>query len=210
MTLHDKVIVAITGHKFCGKSTAGKVLINDFGFVRFRFADKLKSMLYKLGLSIEEVEGKHKEIPSEALMGKTPRQAMQTLGTDWGRNMIGNDIWVSAAMSSIRKSPVKVVVLDDCRFLNEAQAIKDVGGYVLRIVRPGFGGDDNHQSETEMDGIIVDHTIVSVGIEELRQEVRNWANGIDRITQYVKEVADEKERKEQARAKRHTEGGLIK
>lgn len=180
MSLHDKTIIALTGHKFCGKSTAGKVLINDFGYVRIRFADKLKAMLYKLGLTIAQVEGDEKEVPCDLLLGKTPRYAMQTLGTEWGRGMIGGNIWVAATFAAMSRIDKKLIVIDDCRFLNEAKAVSEVGGHIVRIVRPGYGEGDGHASETEMDGIIVDHTIVAIEIEELRAAVREYAKTLSK------------------------------
>ena len=89
--------------------------------------------------------------------------------------MIGGDIWVSAMFNSIKRIEKKFIVIDDCRFLNEAKAVSEAGGQIVRIVRPGFGEGDGHLSETEMDGIIVDHTIVAVEIEELRAAVREYA-----------------------------------
>ena len=43
-------------------------------------------MLYQLGLGEAHIEGALKEVPCELLGGKTPRYAMQTLGTEWGRD----------------------------------------------------------------------------------------------------------------------------
>jgi hypothetical protein len=74
---------------------------------------------------------KHDKLPRHL----TPRIALQTLGTDWGRHLHQN-IWAEAAMghlTSIRSG--KRWVLTDCRFMNEAQTTRAAGGYVIRLKR---------------------------------------------------------------------------
>jgi hypothetical protein len=58
------------------------------------------------------------------------------------------------------------IIIDDVRFLNEAEAIKDAGGIVVRIIRPGLY-TMNHESETEQRHIVADYTLINKdGIEE--------------------------------------------
>lgn len=168
-----KIIIGLTGKAQSGKTTASKWLINDYGFVRVRFADTLKRMLKKFGLSDEHVDGKMKEEPLEILCGKTVRFAMQTLGTEWGRMMIGEDVWVRAAMNAVSKIPHERVVMDDLRFVNEAQAIKAMGGFIIRTVRPGFEGMQltGHASETEMDRITADYELSAEDLTTLQAKV---------------------------------------
>jgi hypothetical protein len=52
------------------------------------------------------------------------------------------------------------IIIDDVRFLNEADAIKDVGGIIVRIIRPGLH-TMNHESETEQRHIIADYTLIN-------------------------------------------------
>jgi hypothetical protein len=65
------------------------------------------------------------------------------------------------------------------RFLNEVQAIKQAGGKVIRISRPGAGLDGAgalHTSETEQAGLpdsMFDQVIQNTGtLEELRAAVQ--------------------------------------
>ena len=122
-------------------------------------------MLLTLGLTMEHVEGKLKEVPCDLLGGQTPRYAMITLGTEWGRQMINPNLWVNAAMhrvSGFKSSDP--VVFDDCRFANEAQSIRDRGGYIIRVHRPDVSGSHHdHVSESEQDGIMNDYTIRNEG-----------------------------------------------
>jgi hypothetical protein len=85
----------------------------------------------------------------------TPRHFLQRLGTEWGREMIGGDVWIRCWNRDIMASAVEhfgdiLVVSDDVRFPNEADAIRAHGGIVVRIERDGSGSatGSGHASET--------------------------------------------------------------
>jgi hypothetical protein len=143
-----RTIVAFTGLAGSGKSTAAHHLVNRRGFVRVRFAGPLKAMMAALGLTHEQIEGSEKETPCSLLGGKTPRYAMQTIGTEWGRDIIDSQLWINAWNAALANVPAGVpVVVDDCRFPNEAEAVTAAGGIIVRIERPGAGTASIHSSE---------------------------------------------------------------
>jgi hypothetical protein len=143
-----RTIIAFTGLAGAGKSTAAAHLVKCHGFERVRFAGPLKAMLGALGCTLEQIDGSEKETPCDLLCGKTPRQAMQWLGTEFGRNMIGDDLWIRAWKAAVDRLPAGVpVVVDDLRFPNEAEAVRAVGGFIVRIDRPGAGTTSTHVSE---------------------------------------------------------------
>jgi hypothetical protein len=106
----------------------------------------------------------------------SPRIMLQTIGTEWGRAQ-GEDVWVNYTIEMAKKlllggysyskedgiaerldgSPVKGVVISDCRFKNELAAIKTNGGRTIRVKRPGIVlaqvGVVGHQSESEQASI---------------------------------------------------------
>ena len=90
-----------------------------------------------LGLSSEEIDGDLKERPCALFGGKTPRQAMQWLGTEWGRELVNPSLWIDAWKVAVDREPDRLIVVDDVRFSNEAQAIRERGGIVVKIERPG-------------------------------------------------------------------------
>jgi hypothetical protein len=142
-----RMIVGFAGRIGSGKSTAAAELSKTGGFQRVRFAGTLKKMMVTLGLSLDEIDGDRKEKPCALLCGKTPRHAMQTIGTEWGRDLIGEDVWVNAWKHAVSKLPETAnVVVDDVRFANEAQAIRDMGGIVVLVER-GITSTGNHASE---------------------------------------------------------------
>jgi len=159
-------IIAFKGKIGSGKTTAALYLINTRQYARLRFADKLKAMLRKLGLTERELDGDLKEVPCELLGGKTPRYAMTTLGTEWGRDMIHSNLWVNAlnrSMISLMSTGVTKFVIDDVRFVSEANYIESLKSkynvLFVGIERGGIKSESTHISETEIDYIFPDHVI---------------------------------------------------
>lgn len=164
-------VVAFTGLAGSGKSTAAQFLVDKLGYTRVRFAGPLKDMMRALGLSERQIEGDLKETPCEWLNGRTPRYAMQHLGTSWGRDLIGPDFWLELwhRHTSIVLHAGGRVVVDDLRFPNEAAAIRKFGGDIFKIEgRGGIAG--GHVSEAGVG--IADVVLVNLGsIDELHGKV---------------------------------------
>lgn len=190
-------VVGLVGHKGSGKSVAAEALLGA-GFTRLKFADPLKDMVRQLlfasGLDHESVErmieGDLKEVPAAELNGKTPRYAMQTLGTEWGRQLIGETFWVDAWRRRARGSIFAGhrVVADDVRFQNEADAVLSLGGVLIRIERPGIVVDAQHPSERSIAGIECRYNVINgAGIDELRGAIsriireESWARKAGRL-----------------------------
>lgn len=84
----------------------------------------------------------------------TPREILQLLGTEAGREIIHPNIWVNALFSKYTESSNWIIT--DVRFPNEIQAIKDRGGIVIRVerddlLRLGYLDKNAHTSETALD-----------------------------------------------------------
>lgn len=148
------MLIGITGAAGSGKSYAADFIGRWLGGTRrMKFAGPLKRMLEELlrcgGCPETEIhryiEGDLKEKPTPYLQGNSPRWAMQTLGTEWGRECMGEDFWVQMAMMQAVRVPY--AIFDDVRFLNEWTAIRDKGGVILDIYRPGVSIAGHHASE---------------------------------------------------------------
>lgn len=141
-------VVAFSAPAGGGKSTAAAYLAAKHGYTLVKFAAPLKSMMRMLGLTDEHIEGILKEVPCPLLCGKTPRYAMQTLGTEWGRDIIGAGLWSNAwrELASDVLDQGGRVVCDDMRFANEEAGVRQLGGMVVRLEgRGGIAG--GHVSE---------------------------------------------------------------
>ncbi|NTA48114.1 deoxynucleotide monophosphate kinase [Agrobacterium tumefaciens] len=164
-------VIALTGLAGSGKSTASKYLVETHGYQLVKFAGPLKDMLRAIGFGEDDIEGSDKELSNSLLCDKTPRHAMQTLGTEWGRKCIGENfwtgLWVDTATGIIAKGGR--VVVDDCRFPNEADGVRKLGGVVWRLVgRGGIAGA--HESEAGCGAADVDIRNIG-GIDGLHHQL---------------------------------------
>jgi hypothetical protein len=146
-------IIALYGPQQVGKSTAALSLVEHHEFTRIAFADPIYRMVAALlNISMEAVRRLPKNEPMEALGGQTLRYALQTLGTEWGREKISQDLWISTARRSIldHAVPGRPVVIDDLRFDNEYAMLAEIGCLFVRLRRDGVPEQDNpgHASET--------------------------------------------------------------
>jgi len=166
-------VIGVTGVAGSGKSLVASMVPS--GMV-IQLADPLYAMVaVMLGMDEEQLRTRSvKESPVEWL-GKTPRELLQTLGTEWGRAFVGPDVWVTIARRRIEElgpTPLEPVVVADVRFDNEAAAIREMGGQVWRVERPGFvtGG---HASEQGVSPDLVDFVIHNDGdVDALRRIVQ--------------------------------------
>ena len=119
----------------CGKSTVAKYL-QTYGFQTVKFAGTLKAMLTVMltdaGCSpafiADAIDGDCKEVPIMAAGGKTARNLMTSLGTDWGRMEIKDSIWIDMAIArALRiygRGSGQRIVFDDTRLPAEVDAIR--------------------------------------------------------------------------------------
>lgn len=162
-------LIGLTGPAGSGKSFCAYALMGCWHFRLAKFADPLKDMVkvvmraagMSTGAIHECIEGMGKDLPCHALMGRTPRHAMQTLGTEWGRDQIDPDFWARLAMIRVRKmlEEGSSVVIDDVRFANEAQLIEDFGGRVIAVNRPASKIVGSHVSENTLPSHLISDTI---------------------------------------------------
>lgn len=176
------MLIGLTGYKGSGKGVAALALESELGFIARKFADPLKDMVRSLlstnglnSMTIERmIEGELKEVPAAELNGMTPRYAMQTLGVEWGRSLISPTLWIDTLKRRV-SGDLRAgwdVVVDDVRFLNEAEAIRRMGGKLVRIRRTGHVVDLQHGSEREIGLIECDYTVANDSdIPSLREAV---------------------------------------
>lgn len=154
------MLVAIAGKARVGKDTVGKYLADNYNFEHFYFARPLKQMLeHGLGLreaDFQTTEEKERVIPE---LGRSYRHCAQTIGTDWGRNMVHPDLWVRVVKMRWDRMAAETggtarLVLTDCRFDNEARWVREAGGVVIHIQGAGqFGMSDSAKAHVSEAGV---------------------------------------------------------
>lgn len=179
-------IVAFAGRKRAGKDTAAEVLI-DHGYAPVALADGIKVMLEALlrfrgcpeAMIERALHGDLKEVPSRWLGGRTPRYALQSLGTGWGRDMMDKRFWVDATDDRINAMDGPVVITD-VRLPNEVEFVMESGGAVYRVNRPGLDIPvDEHISERLVGELQVTADILNdaPSADEFKAHVKNQLIG---------------------------------
>lgn len=144
-----------------GKDTVGAILEQSFGYESVAFADKLKEMCYSLTDSLD-ADDEFKE--NVQLCGLTGRQLLIAVGKAL-REHVSPSVWIEAADLPGALEYYDRVVVTDVRFPNEADKIKELGGVLIEIRRPGLP-EDMDETETAGAAIKWDHTIVNAGTLE--------------------------------------------
>ena len=141
------MIIGICGFIGSGKDTVADYLVNFHGFRRESFANTLKDAVSAVfGWDRTMLEGRTKEArewreqvdPWWAqrldMPNLTPRWVLQYWGTEVCRRGFHDSIWIASLENKLRTSKDHVVI-SDCRFPNEIDAIKQSGGLVVRVTR---------------------------------------------------------------------------
>ena len=186
----NPTVIGIHGLAGSGKSLVSNYLSQKYGYEQTKFAAPLKNMLAvflcSAGIANEEnfldyLEGDLKEEPIELLGGATPRKLMQTLGGEWGRDCIHEDLWVRTWFGGVNGMGDARVCVDDLRYENEAQTIRAMGGRIIHLYRTDLARDaGTHPSESGITVLPTDFTIFNNGtVEEMLEKVGLIAEAIN-------------------------------
>lgn len=153
------MIIALTGLKQSGKSTVAKHLQEKYGFIRINFKDALLQELKTYFPDFLSAEASYHACTIDELLEKKPghiRQLLQNFGTEFRRKE-DKDYWVKEWLLKVVAN--ERVVVDDCRFFNEANMVHELGGKIIRVIKIGQENFDRHSSENEMNNIQADYLV---------------------------------------------------
>jgi hypothetical protein len=168
------LLIGITGKARAGKDTLAQALAK-YGYKPVAFADTLKQVAALI--SGEPLNHFYDDVLKEEIsptFGMTRRRALQIIGTEHMRTSFGPMIWVTPLLRRLEASGFAHCITD-VRFDSEAEAIRQRGGVVIRVVRPdnvGLSGDAaTHASEQGVAEELVDFEVVNNGtIGDLHHE----------------------------------------
>lgn len=154
------MLIGISGPAGAGKTTMANHLAKAHGFVRISLADPIRDMVRVL---VPDLRDLPKERNTPLLNDHSPRYAMQTLGTEWGREIMGEDFWCQVWRERYANLGPHRCVVDDVRYENEAAMIRGLGGRVIGITGRSAGIGTSHSSEK---GVVSDMVFHNVGSED--------------------------------------------
>lgn len=169
------MLIGICGRAGSGKSTIADHLCLSHSFIRQKFASDLKAGI-RTAFHLDErhTDGEMKEDPLDVLNGNSTRDVMEWFG-EGARQRFGPDIWVKTAMARAARN-AKLghgIVFDDVRNLNEAMAIRNAGGVIVRIFRTGADSVPLKESEAGIHLILGDFTYNNTGT---MSDLRLWVD----------------------------------
>lgn len=144
--MEEEMLIGILGRIGSGKGTVAERLVNTYGFRQDSFATTLKdatAVLFNWDRAMLEGDTQESRVEREkvdkwwseklGIENFTPRLALQLIGTDVFRNHFHQDIWMLSVMSRYKGD--ENVVISDARFPNEVNAVREMGGRIIRVDR---------------------------------------------------------------------------
>lgn len=161
-------IIGLHGFKRAGKDT-GAGALTDLGWTRMAFADELRDALYRINPLLHDgarlaklVDALGWEKIKETTYYPEVRRLMQRVGD--ACRALDPDVFVKPIARKVEylsgDGTVPGVVVSDVRFVNEASFIREAGGHVIEIVKPGLASD-GHVSEMRLPGELISATVVN-------------------------------------------------
>jgi len=178
------LIVSLSGYARSGKDSVADFLVQDHGFKRYAFADRLRGALLALDPYVAAENGTVRLSRLIDFRGwdeakveyPEVRRLMQVMGTDVGRSLLGQDIWVNLLFKQLGEENPERAVLTDCRFPNEIGGVLDCGGFPVWVKRDGVGPLNSHISEVSVSAEDCVTTLENSGSRtDLRQNVAGLA-----------------------------------
>ena len=163
------MIIGITGHARHGKDSVADIICNRFDYKKYSLADPMKDACRIVFPTWDDrhLYGELKDIV-DPLYGISPRHALQSIGTQWGQYELskydsfaettGRRLWVNSLLNRVNGD----TVISDVRFPHEADAIRERGGFIIRVNRD-YEVDLSHESERSIEDITPDFTIGNYG-----------------------------------------------
>jgi ABC-type oligopeptide transport system ATPase subunit len=168
--MNKQNLIGLVGKAQSGKSTVANYLVEKYNFKKVAFADPLKEMLLRAGMcSREELYDKKTD---------QSRWLMQKIGTDIFRKQVDWNFWTKIMKKRLCYFRNFDIVIDDIRFHNEADLIRELNGIVIKIEREDHMADskaDLHDSEKLLESIYADQNISakSGDIESLLRQIED-------------------------------------
>lgn len=166
-------LIGLCGRAGSGKDTVAELLYIRGRFARYAMAKPLKDALAAMGIFEPARDKKELPLPGRPF---SYRQAAQTLGTEWARNL-DPDFWINLAERNVTRylKENTPVVITDIRFENEEKFVRKHGGVIWQIVGRSaeLGDAAGHVSEQykPTPDLIIDNSSTLKQLELMVQQI---------------------------------------
>jgi len=178
-------LIGLAGQAGCGKDTIARWVRPQIEGSCYAFAKPIKDAYESIfGVDPESLTREEKEAPIPGF-DFSPRRAMQTLGTEWGR-ALNKNLWISLAEKEYqerkRLACSRAMIVTDVRFENEARWVLDHGGLVVNISRPGLAPVEAHSSEAGIPFELIGYHLNNNG------ELRHLRGAVTKLAEYINKM----------------------
>ncbi len=200
--MSERLVIGLVGRMRSGKSTAADVLVSHLGFVEKYFAEPLKTTIaYLFRMSREQLYSQEGKEAGDDRYDASPRIVMQWFGQTVRNRFPG--VWEMRLKEAvIEDRSGRPIVVSDIRYNAEAEAVRELGGIIIKIVRPEqtslwektkqlFDRGRWHKSERGIRKDLVDIVIINDGtLSDLKKTVISTVKQIveERTNGAVQEV----------------------
>lgn len=180
------MIIGITGKLGSGKSTIAEYLVDKHNYIEYSFATPLKQIGGIFGFTYDQLYGtQENKLEIHPYWGVSSREFLQKVGTELFREALPkiipemkiSSVWVDLFKLKFYETP-DIYVISDVRFLDEAKAIRDLGGIIIRTERTNrtlsiTQKETQHRSEIELERIPANYVINNDKLtkEEAQKEI---------------------------------------
>jgi hypothetical protein len=183
------ILIALTGQARSGKNTVGKLLASYARKNKLTIAERGFTDMMKLSLA-KSFTDSSSWIEAFKLYGKvtldvwgdgtqtyelTGRQMLQRYGTEAHRDVFGKNFWIDMLLPEDWEQNFgnkQIALITDLRFESEAARVKELGGEIWRVMRPGLETSDDHATEQPISDDWIDATLINDSdLENLYEQV---------------------------------------
>jgi hypothetical protein len=182
-------LIGVTGFARSGKDTVASYLVRTKGFTKIAFADPMREFLYAVnplvgarvnGTEVVQIIRLREIIYrygwdgyKQTEYGTEIRELLQRLGTEAGRAVLGDSVWMDEIQKRIDRAKGDVVI-SDVRFVDECDFIRQQAGVVIRVNRPRVTSVNGHVSDQRLPDATVDFEVENSGsIEDLQAKIKD-------------------------------------
>lgn len=154
-------LIGIAGPARAGKDTVADVLVRNFWFKKYSFAEPIRKAAKDILMLSEFYIEKGGKESNLSWVDTSYREFAQKLGTDFVRDMVDKDFWIKRAKQWINTAHPDLLVIPDVRFENESRFIRELGGKIWHVERDAAEKVRDHVSEAGVVRVPGDYVITN-------------------------------------------------